>query len=171
MSLDGFIAGPGDSMDWVFESDGPNPAVDDVIRITGAILAGRRSYDVGERDTGKPSGEAFGGAWTGPEFVLTHRPPEQDQSGKVFLSGDIRKAVSTALSAAGGKNLIIIGADAARQCIEHGLIDELFVIIAPIMLGDGVRLYEAAGGRRVDLEPIATERVGQVSNLRFRVRK
>jgi Dihydrofolate reductase len=143
----GFIAGPGDSMDWVFESDGPNPVVDEVIRTTGAILAGRRSYDVGERDTGKPSGEAFGGSWTGPEFVLTHRPPEHEESGKVFLSGDIREAVGTALAAAGDRNLIIIGANVARQCLEHGLIDEVIVLIAPLMLGDGAgftRSSEAA---------------------------
>jgi dihydrofolate reductase len=78
MSLDGFIAGPDDAMDWVFEHAEPNPAVDDVIRTTGAILAGRRTYDVGRRDVGKrkPSGQAFGGAGTGPQFVLTHDVPD-----------------------------------------------------------------------------------------------
>ena len=49
MSLDGFIAGPADAMDWVFKHDGPNPVVDEVIRTTGALLAGRRSYDVGQK--------------------------------------------------------------------------------------------------------------------------
>jgi len=67
MSLDGFIAGPGDAMDWVFA----NAAVEEVIQTTGAILAGRRTYDTGRRDAGKPSGAAYGGAWTGPLFVLT----------------------------------------------------------------------------------------------------
>lgn len=172
MSLDGFIAGPEDDMDWVFEYDGPNPAVDEMIQTTGAILAGRRSYDVGERDTGKPSGEAFGGAWTGPEFVLTHRPPPSlERSDKTFLSGDIREAVATARAAAGERNLLIIGANVARQCLEHGLIDEVLVLIAPTLLGAGVRLYEAAGGRRIHLEPIEAAHVGQVTNLRFRVRK
>lgn len=73
MSLDGFVTGPGDAMDRIFGSLGaePNPAAEEVIRTTGAALAGRRSYDVGER-----SGRRLhGGAWTGPVFVLTHELP------------------------------------------------------------------------------------------------
>jgi hypothetical protein len=101
MSLDGFIAGPDDAMDWVFEYAEPNPAVDEVIRTTGAILAGRRTYDVGRRDVGKPSGEAFGGAWTGPQFVLTHDVPDgSDDPSVTFLGGDITNAVNRALTVA-----------------------------------------------------------------------
>jgi dihydrofolate reductase len=104
MSLDGFIAGPDDAMDWFFEHAEPNPAVDEVIRTTGAILAGRRTYDVGRRDVGKPSGQAFGGAWTGPQFVLTHDVPDgSDDPSVTFLSGDITNAVNRALTAAGGR--------------------------------------------------------------------
>lgn len=71
MSLDGLIAGPDDAMDWVFEYVEPSAADDEVIKTTGAMLAGRRSYDVGKRDAGKESGAPYGGAWTGPVFVLT----------------------------------------------------------------------------------------------------
>lgn len=56
MSLDGFIAGPDDAMDWVFEYVEPSAADDEVIKTTGAMLGGRRSYDVGKRDAGKESG-------------------------------------------------------------------------------------------------------------------
>ena len=104
MSLDGFIAGPDDAMDWVFEYAEPNLAVDEVIGTTGAILAGRRTYDVGRRDVGKPSGQAFGGAWTGPQFVLTHDVPDgSDDPSVTFLGGDITNAVNRALTGARGK--------------------------------------------------------------------
>jgi hypothetical protein len=75
MSLDGFIAGAQHAMDSVFEYPAPVVAWE-VMRMTGARLAGRHTYDVGVRDAGKPSGAAHSGAWTGPSFVLTHRPPE-----------------------------------------------------------------------------------------------
>jgi len=75
MSLDAFIAGVDDAMAWIFEymSSDEFP---ETIAATGAILAGRGTYEVGQRDTGKETGEAYGGAWTGPQFVLTHNPPQ-----------------------------------------------------------------------------------------------
>src|SRR5919199_5978849 len=74
MSLDGFIAGPGDSMSWAFgHASGPNAAVGEVVRTTGAILAGRRWYELAHDD---PDAAPYGGAWSGPIMVMTHRPPE-----------------------------------------------------------------------------------------------
>jgi RimJ/RimL family protein N-acetyltransferase/dihydrofolate reductase len=171
MSLDGFIAGPGDAMDWVFAYPGPNPVVDEIIRTTGAVLAGRRSYDVGRRSERPETREAFGGAWTGPQFVLTHRPHQADPA-NIFLTGDIREAVGVALAAAAaGKNLNIIGADVARQCIAAGLIDEIVILLAPVLLGDGVRLFAGQGEKPIELETMSVTRSGQVTNLRFRVVK
>lgn len=73
-------------MDWVFEySSFANPVVVESIQTTGAFLGGRRSYEVGKRDVGKESGGAYGGRWSGPSFVLTHTPPEDDAVR--FLSG------------------------------------------------------------------------------------
>ena len=170
MSLDGFIAGPGDAMGWVFDHSGPNPVVDQVMRDTGAVLAGRRSYDVGRRAERPELKEAFGGGWSGAQFVLTHRPHDPDPA-NTFLSGDIRDAVALALAAAGGKDLNIIGADVARQCLEAGLIDEIVVFVAPVLLGDGVRLFGRPGQSPYELEPLEVSRAGQVANLRFRMRK
>ena len=96
MSLDGFIAGPGDTMGWVFDHSGPNPVVDQVMRDTGAVLAGRRSYDVGLRAERPELEETFGGGWSGTQFVLTHRSHDPDPA-NTFLSGDIRDAVALAL--------------------------------------------------------------------------
>jgi dihydrofolate reductase len=170
MSLDGFIAGPEHSMDWVFEYTTP-AEIPDLIKATGAMLSGRNTYDVGERDAGKISGEAYGGAWNGPMFVLTDRPPERPRPGVTFLSGDIVAAVAAAKQAAGHKDLIVLGADVVRQCFECELVDEIQVMVLPVLLGDGVRLYGADGAARVNLEPAGCEESGAVTFLRYRVTK
>jgi hypothetical protein len=82
---------------------------------TGAILSGRGSYDVGEGSTRSETSRPFGGRWSGPEFVLTHRPPADPPPGLRFLSGDIREAVDTARAAAGGRNLLLLGANVTQQ--------------------------------------------------------
>ena len=124
MSLDGFVAGPDDSMHWVFEYATPDQ-VPDVMNATGAMLCGRRTHDVGERDAGKLSGDAYGGPWHGPVFVLTHRPPPAPPDGQhTFLSGDIATAVATANSAAGDKDLEVLGSDVTGQRLRRGLVDE-----------------------------------------------
>jgi len=72
-------------------------------------------------------------------FLLTHselKPPDPDVT---ILSGDIGEAVATALAAAGGKNLEILGADVASQCLQRGLVDEILVYVLPMLAGDGVR--------------------------------
>ena len=73
MSLDGFIAGPEDAMEWVFDyfSEEANATASEVIETTGAILMGRHTYEVEDRYRQG----IYGGAWTGPYFVLTHEPP------------------------------------------------------------------------------------------------
>lgn len=79
-------------------------------------------------------------------------------------------AVATALDAAGGKNLEILGADVASQCLQRGLVDEILVYVLPVLLGDGVR-FSSPGLPRIDLEPISSTQSGAATILRFRVRK
>ena len=175
MSLDGFIAGPDDAMDWLFDhARGPDAVIDELLASTGALVAGRRSYDVGRRDRARDpasgSAETYGGAWTGPEFVLTHHEPRDETDGAItFLSGDIGAAVATAAAAAHGKGVVIIGADVARQCVEADLLDEILVHVVPVLLGDGVRLFGGPGHERVALEPVGVEWSGQIADLRYRV--
>jgi dihydrofolate reductase len=172
MSLDGFIAGPDDSMEWAFKTDGPNRLADDVMNTTGAILAGRRWYDVA---TAKYSGRRgiYGGKWEGPVFVLTHRPPDDPEEPEItFLTGDIDDAVQTAKTAAGDKNLEIFGANLAAQCLAAGLIDDIVVHVAPVLLGGGIRLYGASEDRgEVELERVDLAESGQQTSLRFRVKR
>lgn len=155
-------------MDWVFEYTTPDE-IPELIEATGAMLSGRNSYDVGERDAGKISGDAYGGAWNGPMFVLTNRPPDQPRPGTTFLSGDVTAAVATAKQAAGDKDLIVLGADVVRQCLDRGLVDEIQLMVLPVLLGDGVRLYGSDGATRVNLEPAGCEESGVVTFLRYRV--
>jgi len=176
MSLDGFIAGPGDAMDWIFDFVEPNaPWMTEIAAETGAMLVGRRTDEVGDRmDADNERGAASsdeGYPFSGPVFVLTHRPPDPPAQEVSYLSGDIGEAVATALAAAGGKDLEILGADVARQCLQRGLVDEIRAYVLPVLLGDGVRFYSSPGLARIDLEPISSTRAEAVTILRFRVRK
>jgi dihydrofolate reductase len=172
MSLDGFIAAPGDVMDW-----GAGRALADFIdpeqvravaAKTGAMLVGRRTSDVGERMRAEDPG-SVDYPFSGPVFILTHRPPESPAPGLEYLSGDIGEAVATARRAAGGKDVEILGADVAGQCLKRGLVDEILVYVLPVLLGDGIP-FSAPGLPRVDLEPISSSRSGDATMLRFRVR-
>jgi dihydrofolate reductase len=170
MSLDGFIAGPDDAMEWVFDyfSEESNETAGEVIETTGAILMGRHTYEVEDRYRQG----IYGGAWTGPYFVLTHDPPAvvPEWMAGTFINEDIEAAVARARAAAGGKNVGILGASLARQCLERRLLDEIVIHLAPVLLGDGVCLFAAPGGQLVRLEPISVTRTGLLTDLRFRVR-
>jgi dihydrofolate reductase len=140
---------------------------------SGAILAGRRWYDVAsEKYSGRQG--IYGGRWDGPVFVLTHRAADHDVSdpGITLLTSDVDDALGTARDAAGGKNVEIFGANLAAQCLARDLIDEIVVHVAPVLLGEGVRLYgEAADHGRVDLELLDRAESGPVTSLRFRVKR
>jgi dihydrofolate reductase len=172
MSLDGFIAAAGHRMDW-----GNGRALSDfvdpidfrsVAAATGAMLVGRRTSDVGERMQAEDP-ELMDYPFSGPVFVLTHRPPQEPPPGIAYLSGDISEAVATARAAAGGKDVEVLGADVAGQCLRAGLVDEILVYVLPVLLGDGIGI-SAPGLGRVDLELLSVKQSGSASMLRFRPR-
>jgi dihydrofolate reductase len=173
MSLDGFIAGPGDAMDW---GGGRHPGdiippeiTAEVAAATGAMLVGRRTWDVGDKmEADDPGSVDY--PFSGPMFLLTHRPPDPPLPDVTILSGDIGEVVASALDAAGGKDLEILGADVASQCLQRGLVDEILVYVLPVLLGDGVR-FTPPGIGRIDLEPMSSTQSGEVTILRFRVRR
>ena len=173
MSLDGFIAGPNDDMSWVFRHAGdiPGAVVDEVIARTGAVLAGRRVYEVGRRVQRPKARGLFDGRWRGPHFILTHTPPtDETDPSYIFLSGDVRDAVATALTAAGGRDVLVLGANVVNQCLGVGLVDEILMHVVPELVGDGVRLFDAST-RRASLKTLDVSTSGQVVNLRLRVDK
>ena len=170
MSLDGFIAGPNHDMGWVFGLDaGSGETADAVVGSTGALLVGRRTQDVEDRL--QPG--FYGGAFRGPFFVLRHEPPPDPPVVKGvtgrFLDVGIQEAVTIAKQAAGDRDVVILGANIARQCLENGLLDEIIVHVAPVLVGDGVRLFERAGHEPVKLDPISSIDEGGTTVLRYLV--
>lgn len=168
MSLDGFIAGPNDDMQWVFGLDGgPSRTVDDIVRSTGALLVGRRTQDVEDR----LQRGFYGGAFRGPFFVLRHDPPSNPPVVKgiagQFIDVGIEEAVRLGRNAAAGRDAVVLGANVARQCLEAGLLDELIVHVAPVLVGDGIRLFERRGGVAVKLAPISSADEGGMTVLRY----
>ena len=169
MSLDGFIAGPGGDMSWLTEYLGPNPTVDALIGQIGALLVGHRTFRGDDPYKGMPEeGQPFGGGWSGPQFVLTHHAPRTPVPGVTFV-GDLDSGLAAAKAAAGDKYVNILGAAVARQCLDAGVLDEILVCIAPVLLGDGVRLFDRPGGTNVKLERLSLTHAPRATNLWLRV--
>ena len=169
MSLDGFMAGPGGDMGWLTEHLGPNPAIEEVIGQIGALFVGMRTFggDDPHKGTDK-EGKPFGGGWDGPQFVLTHHAPDTAVPGITFVD-DLERGLDAAKAAAGDKYVNILGANVAAQCLDAGLVDEILVLIAPVLLGDGVRMFDHPGGTNVKLERINVTEAAGATNLWFRV--
>lgn len=188
VSLDGFVAdrndGVGEVFDWYFnsgdvefETGGADPMTFKVSEPSarhlralwselGAVLTGRRTFEVAQ---------GWGGnhAW-GPAFVLTHHVPEgwpRPGSTVHFVTDGLESAVNQARAAAAGKNVAVHGADTIQQLLDAGLLDEVHVDIAAVLLGSGVRLFDHLNGTPAILgDPTVIPGVG-VTHVRYPVRK
>lgn len=168
MSLDGFIAGPGGDMSWLAPYAESDPEVDRLMESVGAMLVGRRTYGGEDPNAGTDAEGAFGGQWHGPVVVLTHHPPDGPAPPDTTFTDDLPTAVALARNSADGRYVNVLGADVARQCLEAGLLDEVLVMIVPVLLGDGVRLFDRPGGTNVPLTPLDPVDTGPL-RLWFRV--
>lgn len=187
MSLDGFIAAPNVDLErplgdggerlhyWAF-GDGSTPAsaadrevAGELFTSTGAFLIGRRTFDVGEGPWGED------GAFGRPCFVLTHRGRELLRRGPTtftFVTDGIESALAQARAAAGDRDVCVMGgAGIAQQYLAAGLIDELHLHLAPVLLGAGTRLFEPLGAERIELECTRLIASPGATHLRFRVVK
>ena len=188
MSLDGFVADPdggvGEVFDWYFASGGveidtggsdpmtftmSEPSAEHLRSLwaeLGAVLTGRRTFEVAHGWNGNH-------AW-GPAFVLTHHVPAgwpRPNSTVHFVTDGIESAVNQARAAAAGKSVGVHGADTIQQCLNAGLLDEIHVDIAAVLLGSGVRLFDHLAGTPAVLgNPTVIAGVG-VTHLRYPVRK
>jgi dihydrofolate reductase len=164
MSLDGYVAGPEHSMDWMATATNRPGLVDEYVATTGAVLGGRSGWDAFP-----DAGNVYGGAWNGPVFVLTHHPEDAVAVGNVtFLNCPPAEAVRIALEAAGGRNVEVLSADIGRQLLDLGLLDEIDLHIAPVLLGDGVRLFDNPGGTPVHLRRVGDGDPTAAVNVRYR---
>jgi dihydrofolate reductase len=186
MSLDGFIAGPQDDVQqlfkWyfagteAFEVQGgrmtlkvsPESArlLAESIATTGAMIAGRRMFDLAQSWGGNPP--------FAPCFIVTHNAAQEwvrEGSPFTFVTDGIESAVAQAKAAAGDKNVAVATATTTQQCIKAGLLDEIHIDLVPVLLGDGVRLFEHLGSSAVELEQIQVVEASGVTHLGFRVVK
>lgn len=168
MSLDGFIAGPEGDMSWLRPYLGPNPEVERLQQDIGALLVGHRTFRGDDPHRGTDREGAFGGTWDGPVVVLTHHPPAEPVHGVRFAT-DLAAALAEATAAAGDRYVNVLGADVARQLLAAGELDEVLTIVAPVLLGDGTRLFDHPGGTTVPLEQVGLTRLPHATMLWFRV--
>lgn len=161
-SLDGFIAGPGGDVEWLSGHTGAEETLTPFFRQIGALLMGRRTYDVLE---------GFGGDWPygdTPVLVATRRPLEPAVPTVRAVSGPIGELLDVAREAAGGRDVYLDGGELVRQGLEAGRVDELTLTLVPILLGDGIPLF-ADLRRRHPLELLSARPLGGgLVQLRYR---
>jgi dihydrofolate reductase len=172
MSLDGYIAGPNDDLNWMSDYVGPNEVADKVIRMVGAIVGGGRLFRLGEKrlEDNLPSG----GVIKAPVFILTHHPRETTVTSGVafhFITDGFESAVKQAKAAAGDKNVMLFGASMAQLGLKTGLADEIQLHLAPLLLGEGIQLFGQPGTGHIKLERMQVGESPKVTDLRFRIVK
>jgi dihydrofolate reductase len=195
MSLDGFVAGPNDGPenplgdggerlftwygsgdteykmpggDWLFKTSAASAAqLDEAVKTTGVIVTGRRTFD-------------FAKAWGGqhpldvPVIVLTHQVPQEwvkEGSPFTFVTDGVESAIAQAKLIAGEKNVAVGSASTLQQCLKVGLLDEIHIDLAPVLLFDGIRLFDHLGIEPVDLQIVEVTATAGVIHLTFRVVK
>ena len=192
MSLDGFIAGPNDGPDqglgeggeqlhqWVYdltswrqphglaggETNQDSKILEQAIKATGAVIGGRRMFDNAKGWGEEPPFHV-------PVFVVTHEAREdlvKSDTTFTFVSDGIESALAQAGAAAGNKDVSIGGgADIAQQYLKAGLVDEIQIHVAPLLLGGGIRLFDQLGDAQIKLEKTRVIDSPAVTHLRFRV--
>ena len=189
VSVDGFITGPGDGPGcglgvggerlhyWVFGGPGSydspgrgEPAGQDkawlerTMAANGAVIAGRGTYEAAGHWGDK-------NPWGIPVFVVTHRPEEQPPGGEFVFVGSLDEALGQAVAAAGGKQVYVMGgADLIRQALAAGRVDEFTIIIAPVTLGAGKRLFDGFG-ETLELEHLGVRQSPFATFIDYAVKK
>jgi dihydrofolate reductase len=188
ISVDGFIAGPEDGPDQglgvggerlheslILNDGGSTPATirtDDEVgatvmadaMATGAVLTGRRTFEHG----GRWNGDHHDGV---PIFVLTRSVPDEPAPGHARYVTDVREAAALAREAAGDRDILLHGAEAARAFLQAGELDEMALQVVPVLLGQGRRLFDDMPAEHVELELVRTLVGPGMLHTRYRVRQ
>ncbi|HEX6701301.1 MAG TPA: dihydrofolate reductase family protein [Gaiellaceae bacterium] len=188
-SVDGYVAGPNDGPGkglgeggerlhyWVFggpwtydEEPRGEPGGEDAAWLAettaemGAVVSGRFTYEAA-RHWGDEN------PWDVPVFIVTHRPEEEPEGGAFMFVSGVRPAIERGIAAAGDKDVLVMGgADVIRQALEAGLVDELTIIVAPVVLGDGKRLFEGFT-TPLDLEQLGVRQSPFATFIEYRVKQ
>ncbi len=188
ISVDGYITGPEDRPGqglgvggerlhyWVFggpwtydspsrgQADGVDQEwLEEVLAANGAVVTGRGTYEAAGHWGDK-------NPWGIPVFVVTHRPEEQPPGDEFTFIGGLDEAVERARAAAGDKQVHVMGgAQIIRQALSGHLIDELSIIIAPVILGGGKRLFDGFA-ETVELEHLGVRQSPFATFIDYRVR-
>ena len=189
VSVDGYVAGPNDGPGkglgeggerlhyWVFggpwsyaEEPRGEPTGEDAAWLEeyssrlGAVVGGRWTYEAAEH-----WGER--NPWGLPFFIVTHRVDEAPESGEFQFVSGVEAAVKRARDAAGEKDVSVMGgADIIRQALEAGLVDELTIIIAPLILGGGKRLFEGFS-TSIELEQLRVRQSPWATSIDYWVKR
>jgi len=194
MSLDGFVTGPNDGIEkglgeggerlheWLYglaswrerhgyeggTTDRDAEVLEEAFATTGAILMGRRMFDIGEAPWGDDP------PFHMPVFVLTHEPrdPVTKLGGTTFtfVADGLDSGLEQARTAAGDQDVSVSGgANILQQCLTAGLLDEIQIHLVPILLGDGVRLFDHPPDQQLELETTRVIESPTVTHLKFRV--
>jgi dihydrofolate reductase len=175
MSIDGFVSDEAGSAGPLYPDLAAlrgTPYMNAAIEETGAVLMGRRTFEMGDPDWYVGNYE-----FQVPIFVLTHEPPrvqpKQDEHLTfTFVTDGVESAIAQATAGAGDKAVQVVGGvSLVHQLLNAGLVDELGVDVMPVLLGAGLRLFGDAGLERIQLEKIGVQEVGARTSLRFRVKK
>ena len=185
ISVDGYVAGPRDSVDdpmgvggfrlfnWLDRRDNPGPSgqVYAEVMATRAVISGRRTYE----HAGRWQGDHHDGV---PVFVLTHRVPDDPPPGSIRYVTDVRGCAAQARAAAGDGDVMVHGAGAAQALLRAGQLDELELHVVPVLLGQGRRLFDHLPAEQIELDlvrslttPQVEEPAQQVAHLRYRIRR
>lgn len=185
MSLDGYVAGPADSVDapmgiggfrlfnWLDRRHDPGPSgqVFTEAMSTRAVISGRRTYEL----AGRWQGDHHDGV---PVFVLTRDVPDEPPPGSVRYATDVRECAAQALAAAGDGDVMVHGTGAAQALLRTGHLDEMELHVVPVLLGQGRRLFGNLPAGHIELDLIrvlatpGVEALAQhVTHLRYRIRR
>lgn len=185
MSLDGFIAGPKEDFGQLFKwfasgdtdfefpdgkmvvkvSSASAELFQEIVRTTGALVLGRRSFDVSSGWGGRHPLDI-------PVFVVTHTVPREwphEGAPFTFVTDGVESAIEKAMKVASERNVLVAGANIAQQYLKAGLLDEINIDLVPVLLGRGVRLFEYLGIEPIELECTRVIEATGVTHLRFRV--
>lgn len=165
------MAGVDGDMSWMQDLEAVDEDYAVVNKVTaeiGAIVGGSNKTNTIEDD-----GVPYGGNVKVPVFLMTHEahePVEKDGVTYNFVVDDIKLAVEKAKVAAGDKNVSLLGGSISRQCLKLGLVDEIILDVEPLLLGEGISLFEGLG-KKIQLKRLDTSAFAGETHLRFQVVK